>query len=130
MGLLVASIILAATSTQAAPPSQATWPRGLPSSADFFPIAVWLQNPSNAARYKEAGINVYVGLWRGPTDAQLAELSKHGMRLICSQNAVALRHLDDSTIVGWMHGDEPDNAQSLPGKKGYGPPIAPEKIIS
>ena len=28
-----------------------------------------------------------------------------------------------------MHGDEPDNAQSLPGGKGYGPPIPPEKIV-
>jgi hypothetical protein len=28
-----------------------------------------------------------------------------------------------------MHGDEPDNAQSLPDKKGYGPPILPQKII-
>jgi hypothetical protein len=28
-----------------------------------------------------------------------------------------------------MHGDEPDNAQSLPGGKGYGPPILPAKIV-
>src|SRR5438128_2370857 len=29
-----------------------------------------------------------------------------------------------------MHGDEPDNAQSLGSGKGYGPPIPPERIIS
>jgi hypothetical protein len=28
-----------------------------------------------------------------------------------------------------MHGDEPDNAQSLGAGKGYGPPILPEKIV-
>ncbi len=51
------------------------------------------------------------------------------MRLICAQNTVARRHLDDPTIIGWMHGDEPDNAQEKAGG-GYGPPIAPEKIVA
>jgi hypothetical protein len=110
-------------------PDGVTWKNGLPMTTDFFPIAVWLQSPGNAAKYKAAGINVYVGLWKGPTEQQLTELKKHGMRVICAQNAVGLRHLDDPTIVGWMHGDEPDNAQSLPSGKGYGPPILPSKII-
>ncbi len=96
---------------------------------NFFPVAVWLQNPSKAPQYKAAGINLYVGLWRGPTEEQLAELKRHGMRVICGQNAVGLAHKDDPTIVGWMHGDEPDNAQSLRGGKGYGPPILPAKIV-
>ena len=52
------------------------------------------------------------------------------MRLICEQNAVALQHLDDSTIIGWMHGDEPDNAQELGAGKGYGPPILPARLIA
>jgi hypothetical protein len=52
------------------------------------------------------------------------------MSLICSQNRVGLQHLDDPVIIGWMHGDEPDNAQSLGQGKGYGPPILPEKIVS
>jgi hypothetical protein len=97
---------------------------------DFFPIAVWLQNPANAPRYAEAGINVYVGLWRGPTEEQLGQLKKHGMRVICDQNAVGLAHKDDPTILGWMHGDEPDNAQSLGRGKGYGPPIPPATIVA
>jgi len=42
--------------------------------------------------------------------------------------SLALARLNDPTIVGWMHDDEPDNAQSLPGGKGYGPPILPEAI--
>ena len=40
---------------------------------NFFPIAVWLQSPANAAKYKAVGINLYVGLWRGPTEEQLAD---------------------------------------------------------
>ncbi|HNS19216.1 MAG TPA: hypothetical protein PKH24_01895 [Sedimentisphaerales bacterium] len=108
----------------------AKWSRGPGGGTDFFPIAVWLQSPRNAQRYLAAGINVYIGLWKGPTDEQLAQLGAAGMRVICSQNDVGLRHLDDPTIIGWMHGDEPDNAQSLGEGKGYGPPIAPEKIVA
>ncbi len=98
---------------------------------NFFPIAVWLQNPKNASRYKAAGFNLYVGLWEGPTEEQLADLKKAGIPVVCEQNPTALRHLGDSTIAGWMHGDEPDNAQSLPGKDGeYGPPLSPAKVLA
>jgi hypothetical protein len=105
------------------------WQNGPPKEADYFPISVWLQSPSNAERYKAAGINLYIGLWQGPTEAQLSELRAAGMPVVCSQNAVGLRHIDDDLIVAWMHGDEPDNAQSLPEGEGYGPPILPEVIV-
>jgi len=105
------------------------WKHGPSVSPDFFPIAVWLQSPAKAAQYRAAGINVYVGLWRGPTEEQLAALRTAGMKVICDQNEVGRRHLDDPTIIGWMHGDEPDNAQSLGEGKGYGPPIPPAQII-
>ena len=108
----------------------AKWSNGPPSDPGFFPLAVWLQAPSNAERYRQAGFNTYVALWKGPTEEQLAALKKAGMRVICRQNEFALRHPDDPTIIGWMHGDEPDNAQSLGNGKGYGPPIAPEKIVA
>jgi len=106
------------------------WTNGLSTDESYFPIAVWLQSPRNAARYKAAGINLYVALWNGPTADQLAELEKAGMRTICAQNAFALAHLDNPVIAGWMHGDEPDNAQSLPNGKGYGPPIATDRIVA
>jgi hypothetical protein len=106
------------------------WAKGPPSDPGFFPLAVWLQAPANAERYRKAGFNTYVGLWRGPTEEQLDTLNKAGLRLICRQNETGLRHRDDSLIIGWMHGDEPDNAQSLGGSQGYGPPIPPEKIIA
>ena len=38
----------------------AKWENGPPSDPGYFPIAVWLQNPRNAAKYKAAGINLYV----------------------------------------------------------------------
>jgi hypothetical protein len=106
------------------------WRNGPPQDPAFFPIAVWLQDPRQAAKYKQAGINTYVGLWKGPTEEQLKALRDAGLKVICEQNQVGLKHRDDPTIVAWMHGDEPDNAQELgQGKKGYGPPIAPAKII-
>jgi len=108
----------------------AKWSHGPSSDAAFFPLAVWLQDPVNAERYRQAGINTYVALWRGPTEAQLAALKKAGMRLVCAQNQTALRHLDDPAIIAWMHGDEPDNAQSQGQGKGWGPPVAPEKIVA
>lgn len=105
----------------------AAWENGPPTDEDFFPIGVWLQSPSNATRYQEIGVNFYVGLWQGPTEAQLSALKAVGMPVICSQNTVGLLHVDDDIIWAWMHNDEPDNAQPLP-TGGYGPPITPEAI--
>ena len=129
--LLAATIAVGADEAkpQASSP-YAQWKNGPPKDESYFPIAVWCQEPSDAPRYQKAGINLYVALWKGPTEAQLAELKKCGMQVICDQNAVGLAHKDDPIIVGWMHGDEPDNAQDLPGGKGYGPPILPAKIVA
>lgn len=104
------------------------WSQGPPHDASFFPIAVWLQSPRNAAAYKSAGINTFVGLWRGPTAEQLDQLRAAGMHVICAQNSLALDRKADPTIIGWMHGDEPDNAQPKSGG-GYGPPIPPATIV-
>ncbi len=125
-------LALAASASFLLDPANAfqTWKNGPPTADSFFPIAVWLQPPAKAAQYRDAGFNTYVGLWNGPTEEQLAELKHSGMKLVCDQNEVALRHLDDATIIGWMHGDEPDNAQELPSGKGYGPPILPQKIAA
>ncbi|MBC8229457.1 hypothetical protein H8E77_07920 [bacterium] len=104
------------------------WKNGPSSDSSYFPIAVWLQEPSLAPKYKAAGINLYVGLWKGPTEAQLEVLQRAKMPVICSQNEVGLKHKNEPIIIGWMHGDEPDNAQALGNGKGYGPPILPQKI--
>jgi hypothetical protein len=90
---------------------------------------VWLQSPARAAEYKSIGVNVFIGLWDGPTDQQLSELSAAGTSTICAQSGVWSAHLSDTTIWGWMHGDEPDNAQA-DGQGGYDPCIAPSSIIA
>ncbi len=129
---LVALVGLAGAVAAADEPTRPVAPapraKGFLADPNVFPIAVWLQSPARAKDYKAVGINLYVGLWKGPTEDQLADLNRHGMRVVCSQNAIGLMHLDDPTIVAWMHGDEPDNAQSLGKGKGYGPPIAPAKV--
>ena len=105
---------------------------GPSQSVNYFPIAVWLQSPANAARYKSAGFNLYIGLWQGPTEAQLAELKSAAMPVICEQNSTGRKHLEDPTIVGWMHQDEPDNAQPVKaadGSQTYGPCVPPLKIV-
>ena len=60
----------------------ANWSNGPSSDPDYFPIGVWFQDPKNAVGYRAAGINLYVSLGQGPTEAQLVELSTAGMRVI------------------------------------------------
>jgi len=122
---LAASALPSATS-----PAGLGWTNSPWSDPGFFPLAVWLQSPANATKYKAAGINTYVGLWKGPNSEQLRLLENAGMRLVCSQNAFALSNRHSPTILAWMHGDEPDNAQPLGDGKGWGPPVPPEKIVS
>lgn len=107
----------------------AQWEFGPSPDPNFFPIGVWLQNPSRASQYKAAGFNFYFGLWQGPTESQLSALQSHKMRVICDQNTVGLAHRNDSLIMGWMHGDEPDNAQWDAATQSYGPPVPTQEII-
>ncbi len=106
----------------------AAWENGPPSDASYFPIGVWLQDPAKAAAYRELGINIYIGLWEGPTEEQLAALKEAGMSVICGQNEVGLEHRDDRTIIGWLYDDEPDNAQPLP-EGGYGPATPTQEVM-
>jgi hypothetical protein len=126
--MLMVMILSTLTSpAMAAPDDQKKWTNGLPTDPDYFPIAVWLQSPHNAEKYQAIGINLYVGLHQGPTEAMLSALEKAKMPVICDQNDFALKNLDRKIIVAWMHGDEPDNAQPAPGG-GWGPPIPPAVI--
>jgi len=118
-----------AQSSSGTPADYRRWENGISDDPNDFPIAVWLQNPRNAERFKRAGINLYVGLWNGPTEEQLSALKRAGMRVVCSQNGIALRSENADVIVGWMHGDEPDNAQPRRDGGGYGPPIEPSVIV-
>lgn len=86
---------------------------GFPKENTIFPLGVWLQSPARASRYKEMGINVFVGLWEGPTEAQLAVLAKYDMFVVAEQNDIGLRSVNRHVIKAWLHQDEPDNAQSI-----------------
>jgi hypothetical protein len=95
---------------------------------NFFPIGVWVQSGRNAERYKNIGVNMVVGA--DISGSELALFKKAGMKVIGHMNEYGLNHLDDQTIYGWMHGDEPDNAQSKKnGEKGYDPCRDPKLII-
>jgi hypothetical protein len=120
--------LAAAESESAGKPLPVTSKAALFDDPNFFPIAVWLQQPRNAPKFKAAGINMYVGLWNGPTEAQLKELAKADMPVICHQNNLALTSEHNAIVAAWMHDDEPDNAQSLGKGKGYGPPVLPSEI--
>jgi len=97
---------------------------------NFFPIAVWAQNPTNASAYKENGINMYIAIHGGLDQAKLDLLKKSDMKVIAHQNTFGLSRLNDPSIYGWMHGDEPDNAQASKTGKGWDPCIDPAEIIS
>jgi len=132
--VLAAAWFMGVTAASGAPVAPAEnpgvkWTNGPWADSNFFPIGVWLQDPAKANQYHQAGINLYVGLWMGPTEEQLAALKKAGMWVVCGQNETSLRHRDDPIIIGWMHGDEPDNGQSLGARFGFGSPISPETII-
>jgi hypothetical protein len=99
------------------------------TDATFFPISVWLQSPSSAAGYAAIGVNQFIGLYNGPTQADLDALSQAKMPVYCDQNSIGLANLSNKTILGWTQQDEPDNAQP-DGKGGYGPCIAPSQIQS
>ena len=136
--LLSASAILSCSSGASSDLADDGQPAGTPGDTGAqednydFPIAVWLQQPALAKAYQAIGINLYIGLWQGPTEAQLTALQAAGMPVICSQNEFALQHLAQygDTIVGWMHDDEPDNAQWNSTTSSYNPCIAPSVIVS
>jgi hypothetical protein len=125
--VLLTSTAALAQSTQAVNP-YAKWPHGPSTDPSYFPIGVWVQSPDNVDKYKAIGVNLYVGLWKGPTAEQLAKLKAAGMQTIVHQNEVGLDEQYRGLIVGWLQQDEPDNAQGKP-EGGYGPPVPPADVI-
>lgn len=102
-----------------------SFPQGFPADSGFFPLGVWLQWAGRAPGYQAIGINMIVGQYEGPTEAQLAELAQHGIFAVVEQNDVALASPNGAVIKGWMQADEPDNAQPVgPGQWGSCIPAA------
>lgn len=119
------SVLLFSTALSAA---REDYPNGFPSDPSFFPIGVWLQSPARAPAYKAIGINTFVGLWNGPTEDQLAALAKYEMFVVAPQNDVGLHSANRGIIKGWLHGDEPDNAQPI-GLGLYGSCIPASEVV-
>jgi hypothetical protein len=136
--IVLASLALGVAATAAAPDSYLPWEggsayyrkwtHGPPPDPGFFPVAVWLQDPALAADYRKIGVNLFIGLWRGPREDQLAALAKAGIPAIAALRDTVLNSPHAGGIVGWMHMDEPDNAQARKGV-GWGPCILPPAII-
>jgi hypothetical protein len=103
----------------------AKWSKGPSSDPSFFPIAVWLQSPPNAQRYHDAGINLYIGLYDGPTDAAITNLSKAMMPAVCDFTQT---RINEKTLWAWLQPDEPDNAQGT--APNYMPCIQPSVLIA
>ena len=118
--LLMFLLVLSASICSFAAPKNEGWTvtkywekfkNGPPADPAFFPLMVWLQDPANADKYKAAGINTYIGLWKGPKPGEIDTLKAAGMKVVCDMNAEALKYKEDKTIIAWMMLDEPDNWQ-------------------
>lgn len=107
-----------------------SWVHGPDPSGNphYFPIEVWLQDPSDARQYQLLDINLYNGLWKGPTRKQLAALAAVRMPAFAAQNVIGLTDSDRYILKGWDQVDEPDDAQPKHGG-GYGPCISPAEIV-
>ena len=113
------------------------WSNGPAPSGDpnFFPIAVWYQEPSTARGYKSLGVNLFVAI---PHNGDPAPLAAAGMgvfylgahkRVAVPDQRKALLARWGSLTRAWGQIDEPDNAQPLPGRKGYGPCVPPPQVV-
>jgi hypothetical protein len=101
------------------------------SETSYFPIAVWLQDPvKNGVAYKSNGINTFVGLWNAFDQTQFNALKSTNLKVICAQNEFGLSLGSEPLLIGYMHGDEPDNAQWNATTQKYDPCIDPSIIIS
>ncbi len=101
------------------------------TQTSYFPVGVWMQDPKkNASGYKNIGINTFVGLWNPLDQDQYNALKNAGLKFICTQNEYGLTLGNDPLLIGWMHGDEPDNAQWNAATQKYDPCILPSTIIN
>lgn len=137
VGILLAALLVAVGCTVAAaedaPPAAKPAPAASPAPApaakvnplndpNFMPIAVNVQSLTNAKIYRDAGINVYVGIdditekpekdfQFKPEAATLDKLTALGMYTMVEQNVWG-KLKDHPAIIAWLSPvDEPDNVQ-------------------
>jgi hypothetical protein len=128
--LVVVALPVSGTSSLAAnnsPYSQ--WSSGPSTDANFFPIGVWLQSPSNVQEYKNIGVNMFIGFFGSLDQASLTQLATAQMPVVPGQNSVGLTSPQRAWIQGWDSYDEPDNAQPN-SSGGYGPCIPASTVVA
>lgn len=96
----------------------------LTATAEFH-TGVWLQDPGDAPKWKSFGVNRFVGIWKGPTQAEINTLRAAGMKVYAEPTEAALADTT-GTVVGLLQIDEPDNSQ--PTTDGWGPPMPTAEI--
>ena len=125
----LAAILIAASAAAGDGINSKIFTNGLPAHPSYFPIGVAMQQPRFAPEYQAIGVNVFVGLWKGPREDQLSELAKHGMSVLAAQNEVGLTSPNAKLIRGWLYEiDEPDNAQ--PKESGFTPSCVPAHVVA
>jgi hypothetical protein len=115
-GLLAAGAVAGGGAALAAKPATSPSPlsarNGTSLAPRFWPIGVWLQDPTvNAVNFRNIKVNTFIGLWQGPTEAQLSALASAGMSAFAAQNTTGLTSPNNRVIKAWMQVDEPDDAQ-------------------
>lgn len=72
---------------------------------------------------------MYIHIHGGLDQKKLDQLRQADMKVIAHQNVFGLSQLGEPLIYGWMHGDEPDNAQRNRKEKRWDPCLDPADII-
>lgn len=85
----------------------------------------------NASRFAGIGVNTYYGMVQGEITAANMQLVKNaGIGVYTNSQSQALALSDTSMFAGWIHPDEPDNAQQTPTCSGDCPCTDPQVIIN
>lgn len=103
---------------------------GPSTDPSYFPIAVWLQSPSNASRYAAIGVNIFVGLWNTPTMSDLDSLRAANVTGATELSDATAAFVSNATLSAWTQQDEPDNAQWNATTMSYDPCITPAALQS
>jgi hypothetical protein len=83
----------------------------------FFPVAVWYQAEQYMADYHTCAVNMNI-VPKGISTSDLAVYRTNQIKIFTMYDAALRASADSNVIVGWMHNDEPDLAQSN-GSGGY-----------
>ena len=133
-GVVLLAATVAVAADEAKPEASnpyAQWKNGPPKDASFFPIAVWCQDPANAARSQAGGHQRLHGPVGRATEADLvyAQEDRDAAHLRPECRGPGSQERSDHYRLGCTATNRTMPRRSR-GGKGYGPPILPAKIIA